>query len=67
MINKPPPFNGLDIRIPIIIPIKGRGLLIMGLHYTRGQGDLQPPKLLISEKALLGQVYVKSEGVGFRV
>ena len=24
MINKPPPFKGLNIRIPIIIPIKGR-------------------------------------------
>ena len=32
MINKPPPFKGLNIRIPIIIPIKGRGFLIMGLH-----------------------------------
>ena len=39
----------------------------MGLHYTRGQGDLQPPKLLISDKALLGQVYIKNESVGFRV
>ena len=28
MINKPPPFQGLNIRIPIIIPMKGRGLLI---------------------------------------
>ena len=34
MINKPPAFKMLDIRIPIIIPIKGRGLLIRGL----GQG-----------------------------
>ena len=33
MINRPPPFNGLNIRIPTIIPIKGRGLLIRGLHY----------------------------------
>ena len=24
MINKPPPFKGLNIRVPIIIPIKGR-------------------------------------------
>ena len=36
MINKPPPFKGLNIRIPIIIPIKGRGLLIRGLHYAMG-------------------------------
>ena len=27
MISKPPPFTGLNIRIPIIIPIKGRGLI----------------------------------------
>ena len=25
MINKPPPFKGLNVRIPTIIPIKGRG------------------------------------------
>ena len=31
MIKKPPPFKGLNIRISIIIPIKGRGLLIRGL------------------------------------
>ena len=27
MINEPPPFKGLNIRIPIIIPMKGRGLI----------------------------------------
>ena len=27
MINKPNPFKGLDFRIPILIPIKGRGFL----------------------------------------
>ena len=32
MIIKLPLFKGLHIRIPIIIPIKGRGLLIRGLH-----------------------------------
>ena len=25
LINKPPPFKGLKIRIPVIIPINGRG------------------------------------------
>ena len=30
MINKPPPFKGLHIRIPIIIPIKGRGFINHG-------------------------------------
>ena len=30
MINKPPPSKGLNIRIPIRIPIKGRGLIHHG-------------------------------------
>ena len=30
MINKPPPFKGLNIRIPIIIPIKGSGFINQG-------------------------------------
>ena len=30
MINKPPPFKGLDSRIPIIIPTKGRGFIHQG-------------------------------------
>ena len=30
MIDKPPPFKGLDIKIPIIIPIKGRGFINLG-------------------------------------
>ena len=29
--NKLPPFKGLNIRIPILTPIKGRGF-IRGLH-----------------------------------
>ena len=28
--NKPPPFKGLNITIPIIIPIKGRGFINQG-------------------------------------
>ena len=32
VINKPPPLKRLNIRIPILIPIKGRGFLIRGLH-----------------------------------
>ena len=31
MINKPPPIKDLSIRIPIIIPIKGRGFINQGL------------------------------------
>ena len=30
MIDKPPPFEDLNIRIPIIIPIKGRGFINQG-------------------------------------
>ena len=30
MINKPPRFKGLNIRIPIITPIKGRRLINYG-------------------------------------
>ena len=30
MIDEPPPFKGLNIRIPIIIPIQGRGLVNQG-------------------------------------
>ena len=30
MINKPPPFKGLNIRIPITTPIKGRGFINQG-------------------------------------
>ena len=30
MINKPCPFGGLNIRIPILIPIKGMGLMNEG-------------------------------------
>ena len=30
MINKPPSFKGLNIRIPTIIPMKGRGFINQG-------------------------------------
>ena len=30
MMNKPPPFEGLNLRIPGIIPIKGRGFINQG-------------------------------------
>ena len=30
MINKPPPFKGLNMRIPVVIPIKGRVFLNQG-------------------------------------
>ena len=36
MIIKPPPFKDLNIRIPIIIPIKGRGFIN---HWVWGNGE----------------------------
>ena len=30
MINKPPPFKGLIIKIPMMIPVKGRGFINHG-------------------------------------
>ena len=30
MINNPPPFKGLDMRIPIITPMKRKGLMNQG-------------------------------------
>ena len=44
MINNPLLFKGLNIRIPIIIPIKGRGFTHKGVYiayyftYLRGPG-----------------------------
>ena len=35
MISKPPPFKGLNIQIPIIIPIKGRGFINQGSGLER--------------------------------
>ena len=34
MINNAPPFKGLNIKIPIIIPIKGRVFINQGLGLT---------------------------------
>ena len=35
MINKPPPFKGLNIRIPIVTPIKGKGFINQGSGLLR--------------------------------
>ena len=40
MINKPPPLKGLIIRIPILMPIKGRGFINKGS--TIGREPLNP-------------------------
>ena len=42
MIHKPPAFKGVNIRIPSVIPIKGRGSLISGLG--EGLEDLENDK-----------------------
>ena len=48
MINEHPPFKGLNIRIPIISPIKGRGFVNQGSglllqvllrKHSQGQGE----------------------------
>ena len=36
MINEPPPFKDLNIRIPIITPIKGRGFINHGSGLAKG-------------------------------
>ena len=40
MINKPAPFTGLNISIPIVIPIKGKGFINHGstLEFTDSGG-----------------------------
>ena len=46
MINRPPPFMGLTIRIPIIILIKGRGLINQesGIGHKTGSEQAYPTK-----------------------
>ena len=38
MIDKPPPLKGLNIRIPVLIPIKGRGVINYGSTLYRVWG-----------------------------
>ena len=40
--NKPPAFEGLNIRIPIIIPMKGRGFINHGSGLDRKMGPTHP-------------------------
>ena len=42
MINKPPPFKGLNIRIPIIVPVQGRGFVNQGSTFTLNPKPLKP-------------------------
>ena len=41
MINKPSPFKGLNIKIPIIIPIKGRGFINQGSGVLSNQNNIE--------------------------
>ena len=56
MINKPPPFKGLNRRIPTIIPIKGRALLIRCLGYGHQErvSNLSTLFLLVGAKGKCG-------------
>ena len=38
IINNPPPFKGLNIRIPTIIPIKGKGFINQGSAFNSLKG-----------------------------
>ena len=56
MTNKPPPFKGLNIRIPGIIPIEGRGLINQGSGSTlnpkpSAQTFTKPCALIASRRA----------------
>ena len=41
MINKPHSFKGLNLRIPFIIPIKGRGFINQGYTFVYGLLELK--------------------------
>ena len=43
LILKELPFKGLKIRIPIIVPCEGRGLVIKGLRYGPTCGAVGKP------------------------
>ena len=47
-INKPPPFKGPNIRIPSIIPIKGRGFINQGSRLGGiPPSNIKPPSALM--------------------
>ena len=52
MINKPPPFKDLNIRIPIIIPTNGRGFINQGSGLAANPvkaRDLQESRRMVHE------------------
>ena len=68
MINKPPPFKGLHIRVPIIIPIKGRGYINHGSTlnpYPKGRPDSLSGEVSRTSgfRHLMGQGF-RVEGLG---
>ena len=64
MTNKPPPFKSLNIRIPTIFPIKGRGFINqgsgLGLRALRALENVhaRPPgqQLDVGERDALGRL-----------
>ena len=67
MINKPPPFKGLNRRIPTIISIKGRGVINQGsgLGFITGSGATPtlPPRELAKGSSGMLWPYLRLEGV----
>ena len=45
IIKNPPPFTGLNMRIPIVIPIKGRGFINQGSTLDLQTANLHTPNL----------------------
>ena len=66
MINKPPPFKGLNIRIPIIISIKGRGFIDQGSTLLGG-GDRKamPATTTMGEPVYLPPITAPAEAWEF--
>ena len=58
MINKPPPFKGLSTRIPIIIPIKGRGFINKGSTLVGEPMSLENSRMALL-KPMVCEVYTR--------
>ena len=60
MINKASPFKGLDIRIPIIIPIKGRGFINQGSGLGQVAESINRVRVWGESLALYPKFYAKA-------
>ena len=60
MINTPPLFKGLNLRISIKIPIKGRGFINQGVYIT-ALHELEQPWEPISAEAADGLAFLSME------